>query len=287
MRTIFCCLLLIVSGASVGAPDRGGCRFNHAAMAFQGQPLQQTECLLRSVGKWGKIGAAPAVIPASLADIVGTPVGPLQDTLKAYLSVNQLSAQQLGVALEGGLSATPVDPGPSVAARYFVIHDTSSPNLARAAAFPPDDAPALNQLSQYAGSQSVAHVFVSRTGKNQLGHDFAVPWRATKFETSVLGVQGKGLFLHVELLQPRRAEPTGPAGNDAIAPRPGFTPEQYTNLALLYVLASARGGTWLIPAFHATIDKGLPNGHDDPQNFELERFGDALAALRASLAKPQ
>lgn len=286
MRAIFACLLLMVSGASASAPDVGSCHFSRAAMAFRGTPTQQAECLLRSVGKWGKVGAASARIPASLAEIVGTPVGPLKDMLNAYLAANNLSAQQLGVALDGALSATPSGPAPSVAARYFVIHDTSSPNLGTAAAFPPDDAPALNKLAGYAGSNAVAHVFVSRVGENQLGHDFAVPWRATKFETSVLGAQGKGLFLHVELLQPRRTEPTGPAGNDAIAPQPGFTSAQYANLALLYALASARGGTWLIPAYHATIDEGLANAHDDPQNFDLDRFGDALAVLRASLAKP-
>lgn len=145
----------------------------------------------------------------------------------------------------------------------------------------------LNKLRVYAGSNAVAHVFISRTGKIQLGHDFAVPWRATKFETGKLGVQGKGLFLHVELLQPRRSDPRGPTGNDFIAPKPGFTPAQYDKLALLYVVASARGGTWLIPAFHATIDEGLADAHDDPQNFDLERFGKSVAGLRASLAKPR
>ena len=41
---------------------------------------------------------------------------------------------------------------------------------------------------------------------------------------------------------------------------------------MLYVLASARAGTWMIPAFHANIDRGIPDAHDDPQNFNLAAF---------------
>ena len=38
-------------------------------------------------------------------------------------------------------------------------------------------------------------------------------------------------------------------------------------------------GAWLIPAFHATIDGGVRNGHDDPQNFELASFAQSLEEL--------
>ena len=50
-------------------------------------------------------------------------------------------------------------------------------------------------------------------------------------------------------------------------------------LAALYVYVSARAGRWLIPGFHATVDAGIPDAHDDPQNFELERFAAELEAL--------
>ena len=64
--------------------------------------------------------------------------------------------------------------------------------------------------------------------------------------------------------------------NDFQAPVPGFTPAQYDALALVYVVASVRAGRWLIPAFHAVIDEGIRNKHDDPQNFELQAFADSL-----------
>jgi hypothetical protein len=50
-------------------------------------------------------------------------------------------------------------------------------------------------------------------------------------------------------------------------------------LAALYVYASARAGHWLIPAFHSTVDDLIPDAHDDPQNFDLGRFGKELDKL--------
>src|SRR5258707_1635331 len=64
---------------------------------------------------------------------------------------------------------------------------------------------------------------------------------------------------------------------------PGFTQAQYQKLALLYAMASARAGTWLIPAFHAAIDEGLSDAHDDPQNFDMDMFVSAMTTLRMSL----
>ena len=91
----------------------------------------------------------------------------------------------------------------------------------------------------------------------------------------------KGMQLHIELVQPRRRDPNRKpkATNDAIAPVPGFTRAQYERLALLYICASVRRGTWLIPAFHAVIDAGMKDAHDDPQNFELDLWAKKLGDL--------
>jgi hypothetical protein len=121
-------------------------------------------------------------------------------------------------------------------------------------------------------------MFINRRGELLTGHDFKTPWRATKLEREV-GVPAKGLFLHFESIQPRRRDPAGGPRNDAIAPAPGFTQAQYDRLALLYVVASLRAGEWMIPGFHAPIDEGLSDGHDDPQNFDLKQFDDAIAEL--------
>ena len=123
-----------------------------------------------------------------------------------------------------------------------------------------------------------------------------MPWRATKFERA-LNFNGrlKGLFLHAEMIQPRRREwgewrlvrfrrhghhrTRRSRRSLIVAPLPGFTQAQYDRLALVYTIASVRAGAWLIPAFHAVIDNALPNGHDDPQNFDLAAFAGSLERL--------
>ena len=93
------------------------------------------------------------------------------------------------------------------------------------------------------------------------------------------------VFLHNEFAQPRRRDPAGSPHNDLIAPQPGFTDAQYAQMALLYATASARRGDWMIPAFHAAIDEGMDDAHDDPQHFEMARFASALERLRETLAR--
>ena len=138
-------------------------------------------------------------------------------------------------------------------------------------------------LFRSAGPDAVAHLFTNRRGQLLVGHDLSEPWRATKFESRVIGAPAKGLFLHVENQQPRQADPAGPVGNDRIAPAPGFSPAQYDALALAYVASSARARHWLIPAFHAALDEGLPDAHDDPRNFDLGAFDAAITRLLADL----
>jgi hypothetical protein len=116
-----------------------------------------------------------------------------------------------------------------------------------------------------------------------VGHEFDVPWRATKLELDGVGVSSRGLFLHIELVQPRRRDPDGGRRNDAIAPLPGFSRAQYDKLALLYAAASRRAGNWLIPAFHAVLDKGFSGAHDDPQNFDINEFDASIGRLLAEL----
>lgn len=275
-----------VAWSTAHADTTGRCRFDRTALQFHGGPAEQAACLLRPVGKWGKVDPAPAVLPPEAAALIGSPVGSLKAQLRSYLAGHAISEASLGGSLDQGLSHAQGGAASAPAARYFVIHDTSSPWLGNAAGFPPDSAPQLNELTRHAGPNSAAHVFVSRLGETLVGHDLSVPWRATKLEVQQIGVPAKGLFIHIELLQPRRRDPAGGAKNDAIAPSPGFTAAQYDKLALLYVAASARAGQWLIPAFHAAIDEGLDDGHDDPQNFELALFAQAVTTWRMRLEAP-
>jgi hypothetical protein len=106
----------------------------------------------------------------------------------------------------------------------------------------------------------------------------------TKFARDVLKADAKGLEIHIELIQPRRRDPSDlNTDNDRFAPEPGFTDAQYERLALLYLCASVRRGTWLIPAYHSAVDAGIKNAHDDPQNFELKRFAKHLKKLLKEL----
>ena len=127
-----------------------------------------------------------------------------------------------------------------------------------------------------------AHVVVNRVGGMLLNHELAIPWRETKFELAA-NFSGalKGLFLHTELVQPRRSSSAVDAMT-TLPPIPAFTAAQYDRLALLYAIASVRAGRWLVPAFHAALDADIRNGHDDPLNFDVESFAASLDRLVAA-----
>ena len=260
----------------------GPCGFDVDALQFAGDALTQARCLLRPVATGGIVSPQPAMLPESLAALVGQPVGDLKPQLRRYLARLRIGDAAIGGSLDAPLSHARDDDPAAPAARYFVLHDTSVPWLADATTFPSDDAPALNDLARFAGPDAVAHMFVNRNGETLLGHDYRTPWRATQLETRRIGIAARGLFLHTEFAQPRRRDPTGPARNDLIAPLPGFTDAQ---MALLYAAASARRGDWLIPAFHAALDEGIVGAHDDPQHFEIARFALTLERLRDTLAR--
>ena len=267
------------------APPLGPCGFDVGTLTFAGAALTQARCLLRPVAAGGVLARQPADLPASLAALIGQPVGDLKPRLRRYLAANRIGDAAVGGSIDAPLSHARDDDPAAPAARYFVLHDTSTPWLGDAPAFPPDDDPALNDLARFAGPDAVAHMFVARDGRTLLGHDFRTPWRATQFESLRIGVAARGLFLHTEFAQPRRHDPAGAAHNDLIAPLPGFTEAQYAQMALLYGAASARRGDWLIPAFLAALDEGMPGAHDDPQHFELARFAAELERLRAALPR--
>ena len=269
------------SAAQSATPDHP-CHFSVAALQFRDVPETQAACLLRYVDKGGQISSSPAELPATLRKLIGISTGGLNAQLQRYVQAQGYTASDVGGDLTAGLShANGGDPAATMA-RYFVIHDTSSPWLGDAP-FPPNSNEALNAIQQYVGPNAVAHVFVNRKGETVLGHDFSEAWRATKFETKVIGQPAKGLFIHIELMQPRRRDPAGSPKNDLIAPTPGFTTAQYEKLALLYAAASSRRGMWLIPAFHADLDQGQDDAHDDPQHFEMRSFVQALDDLLARL----
>jgi hypothetical protein len=270
--------------------DMGPCAFDPERLSFAGEPVQQAQCLLNPVQPVGRLGPPLARLPEVLAERVGQAVGlPERTELRRWLAERKLD-EPLGESLARTVAHARDNDRSSRRASYFVIHDTSTPNYG-GLPWPRniDEDPKVNNLARYRCANDIerAHVFINRGGDIMLAHDFEVPWRATKFEmaTNFAGAL-KGLFLHVELIQPRRRDPKYGRGNDFLAPSPGFTRPQYDALALVYVVASVRAGFWLVPAFHAVLDEGIRNKHDDPQNFELEQFAASFEALLKALGVP-
>lgn len=260
----------------------GPCAFDLGRMSFAGDATEQAACLTTKVLTFGQLGARNE-LPKDFARRVGRSIDlPGKDAVRALLREEGLE-QEFGAKLSDPVANAEDDDPLAPSVTYFVMHDTSSPNFARRD-FPPDidHDPGINDLGRYTCSNHIelAHVFINRTGAVLVGHDFDVPWRATKFEGATdFAAALKGLFVHVELIQPRRNAPGRGWANDFQAPTPGFSPAQYERLALVYVVASTRAGRWLIPAFHAVIDEGIYDKHDDPQNFDFAIFAEDLEKL--------
>lgn len=258
----------------------GHCRFDTAQLSFIGSAAEQARCLMTPVGKRGKLGPALRRLPRGLSMVLerGQPL-PAKERIAALLAAEGVDVGGLDQPISRARDGDPTAP----LARYFVIHDTSTPYYGDAP-FPVDvdNDPRVNDFAPYfpvggdPEKYPVAHLFLDRLGTVRVGQPLSRPWRATKLESRVIGLPAKGLFLHVETVAPRRRDPAIPGWNDAIAPKPGFSKRQYDRLALLYIALSTRAGQWLIPAQHATIDQGLPQAHDDPQNFRLRDFDRAL-----------
>jgi len=265
------------------------CPFNQSSLSFAGTPPEQATCLLRPVRQGGHLDAPVKKLPATLTRIVGTRMTMEKAVLRRYLATHDIAEQDIGGSLDEPLSPATLPDGSIVQARYFVIHDVSTPNYLDKA-FPPDIDDAgweWNDLKKRWANTKVAHVFVNRLGNSVtvVGFGFALPEKryGTKFARDRLKEPAKGLQIHVELVQPRRSDPNAKPGNDAIAPSPGFTGAQMDRLALLYLAAGIRRGEWLIPAYHAAVDAGIPEAHDDPQNFDLKLWVKRLDALLLQL----
>jgi hypothetical protein len=268
----------------------GACAFDPEALSYAGTPVEQAMCLMRGMDATRNLAPPLQSLPPGLSSRVGQTAGlPSREALTSFLSKQDLEADFAAYLWQPLSRAYDNDPDAPMA-RYFVIHDTSGPNYGHRA-FPADiDAdPNYEKLADYACSDGWgrAHVFVNRTGEMLLAHDYGIAWRETKFEQAAeFGGALQGLFVHNELVQPRKSAAGHGWRNDAQSPDPAFTPAQYDRLALLYTIASVRRGKWLIPAFHAAIDAEIPNGHDDPLNFDIDSFANSLDRLAEKLGQP-
>ncbi|MFZ5734388.1 MAG: hypothetical protein ACOY4O_16750 [Pseudomonadota bacterium] len=257
----------------------GVCGFDAGARSFSGSAAQQAACLTRRV-QFANSAIGPETLSTFLENLVDT-TAPSGGSVQAYLRSLGVDATQVGRPI-----------GPAVQAKYFVIHDTSSPDCSeldkeRSAACPERGVfPAIindeswSENRRFLGhtpSNAPAHVTTNRSGQSVHLVDYAVHKQAMKFEGCNIAAT-KNVFIHVENIQPRISRPPQPTKRiePFVAPDPAFGPRQYDRLALVYMVASARRGRWLIPAYHGVIDHLYKNGHDDPQNFDMAAFSEAV-----------
>ena len=272
-------LFVALLAAPVHAEEIGECRFDRDTLTFAGTPLEQATCLLRKVGLMGE--KEPQKLPTVFVRLMTEGGAPLAAAKQAALDAFPQPYRDYAL-LHASAPVSQTEAGVPLA--YFVIHDTSHPFYGN------DPFPKnlnmdwkVNSFAAYAdqtfAAAPVAHIFLNRIGQIWPGHEFAEGWRATKLESRVVGPTARGRFVHIETVQPRRFLPGATSRGATYGPKPGFTKDQYRMLAALYVYVSARAGRWLIPAQHNTVDAGIPDAHDDPQNFELKQFAREVERL--------
>ena len=164
----------------------GACAFDPETLSFAGTPVQQAMCLMRGMDATRNLGpplqSLPPGLPAASAKRPACPRARRWRTSSPSKTSNADFAAHLSEPVSRAHDNDPDAP----MARYFVIHDTSGPNYGHRA-FPDDindDTAHLNNLKNFvcADGWGKAHVFVNRVGDMLVTHDFAIPWRETKFE---------------------------------------------------------------------------------------------------------
>jgi len=150
---------------------------------------------MRPVLRGGNLGPQKE-LPALLEKLVGQPVTVSKDSLRQYLKAHGIRENdpsrmsEIGGSLDDPLSRANSNDQRAPFARYFVIHDTSTPNLVRDL---PDFPPNINNadwewrrtrwnnlsLPLYSNSGE-AHLYINRVGQSvgPQRRTFATPWRA-------------------------------------------------------------------------------------------------------------
>ena len=282
----------VTSGPPIFSRPWGRAGSIRQAMSFHGEPVEQASCLMRGMDQSRNLAPALESLPAPLATRVGQETGlPSREALSGYLSKLDLEWDFAAYLWQPVSRANDNDPDRADGALF------RHPRHQRAEFRPPRlsrrhrrQTPKINNLAQLQMSRRLGQ----GARRDQPLRRHAAQSRARQFlgarpnSSSAANFAGalKGLFLHVELIQPRRAAAPRPPQRRANA-QPRLSPTaQYDRLALLYVIASVRAGRWLIPAFHAALDADIPNGHDDPLNFDLKALPRASRRWSRNCSRP-
>lgn len=264
--------------------------FDPPTLSFRGSPLQQAQSLLRFVARRGNVEDTNATLPAVLQSLLTTAdsLGVTVAQVRTYLQLHAITEGSAGGSLDAPVCRANGNSPSGRKALYFLIHDTSS-KLRESQTFDPNfiNTTAWDKNNLANAESGLTHIYISRLGEARTDKDYGTAWRATQFESrpdktlssvDKSSVIFKGLCLHHELIQPRK----GPGDSDVDSPNPGFTHAQYDRLALQYIIASVRRGSWMIPAFHGVIDLSVGD-HDDPQSFDLAAWGASLDSILTAI----
>lgn len=279
MKRLAALLLLAAIPLPAQAEEIGECRFDRDSLTFAGTPLEQATCLLRKIELFAVKKPQP-VPPVFVRLLTDAPPPTPAHKVAAILAFPEPYRAYAREYADAPVSQT----AEGLPVLYYVIHDTSTP-FYKSDPFPRNlnRDEKVNSFAPYMdgtfAKEPVAHIFLNRVGQIWAGHEFQEGWRATKLESRVVGPRARGRFVHIETVQPRRFVGDATTRAATEGPKPGFTKAQYRMLAALYVYVSARAGRWLIPAQHNTVDAGIPDAHDDPQNFDMKQFGKEVERL--------
>jgi hypothetical protein len=261
------------------------CAFDASRVFFAGSPAEQARCLLRHIRRGGDVDDPPPAVklPKVLDDLLAAPehLGLTVARLRSFLKGAQIPEETVGGSLDEPVCLWGLHGDRP--AHYFLIHDTSS-KLAPGQDFDPKFINTMKWKGNHLENlpSGITHVFITRVGETKTDNNYRTAWFATQFQhhppKPLTPATAHGMFLHHELVQPRM----GKGSSDIEAPEPGFTPVQYERLALQYIIASVRRGSWMIPGFHCVLDLGVGT-HDDPQHFDLPAWGAALEKMLAAV----
>lgn len=145
----------------------------------------------------------------------------------------------------------------AVTARWFVVHDTGGPGSYTSTSIP----------TKARG----VHLFLNRASKDGtvLQHDFSEPGTATKFEKKAHHPEFQGLMVHVEMA----------ATHATWNVDDNYTEFQLSSLAWAYIFASFRSKSYLTITGHREVDRGFPQGHNDPRGFDYDAFYERLCKI--------
>lgn len=91
---------------------------------------EQAKCLLRPVKKFGNLGNLLSSLPPPLNNLLNQPTITLdKDAVRRYLTANNIPEADIGGLLSEPVSRANNNAPNAELARYFIIHDTSTPNF--------------------------------------------------------------------------------------------------------------------------------------------------------------